>query len=254
MNCTIKNSIINEFKLLTRTIAKQPYTKFIEGKTVSIVGPAEIILNREKKEEIDASDVIIRINTAIDFMQFSIELSKYIGTRTDVLYLAPSELHKTCKSEHRINTIRTEGIKYIILQSFFNHGEYIIDKSNAQYCRLIKNQLMLSQLLSTSVVYVFLGKDVGLVLSNALSSINSKNIMGRMGFFSIVDCLMRNAKSVTVYGMTFYFGGGHIFRKDCVGELKPDKRHDGKESVHDSRSELQLLNTIFQDKVIFVND
>ena len=38
------------------------YLKFIEGKTVAIVGPAQYMMGKNLGEEIDNHDIVVRIN------------------------------------------------------------------------------------------------------------------------------------------------------------------------------------------------
>jgi hypothetical protein len=63
---------------------------------------------------------------------------------------------------------------------------------------------------------------------------------------ALCDLLMRGARKVSLYGLTFYHGGGNIFRPDTVPELEPTGRHDGKPSRHDSHVELEMLQELIE--------
>jgi hypothetical protein len=67
------------------TDKRSEYVKYLNGKKICIVGPAPSILEIEPEQGqmIEEYDVIVRLNKALPIPT---NLTKYLGTRTDVLY------------------------------------------------------------------------------------------------------------------------------------------------------------------------
>ncbi len=59
------------------------FYEYVQGKTIALVGPAESILGTGRGHIIDKFDVVVRLNKSIPLPK---DLSRDIGTRTDVLY------------------------------------------------------------------------------------------------------------------------------------------------------------------------
>ncbi|MGB9181526.1 MAG: glycosyltransferase family 29 protein, partial [Pyrinomonadaceae bacterium] len=83
------------------------FGRLLKGKDVVIVGPAETLRGKGQGRMIDAHDLVVRLNTAIQHMPFNLELANDIGTRTDILY---------CNNE--------VIIKHILLQRGISHEKF----------------------------------------------------------------------------------------------------------------------------------
>jgi hypothetical protein len=59
------------------------YKKYLEGKSVAIIGPAEYLTKLETGRYIDSFDIVVRINRGTEVIE---KYSNSIGTRTDILY------------------------------------------------------------------------------------------------------------------------------------------------------------------------
>ena len=59
------------------------YKKYLEGKSVALVGPAEYLTKLDTGSYIDSHDVVVRINRGMELID---SYSNSIGERTDILY------------------------------------------------------------------------------------------------------------------------------------------------------------------------
>jgi hypothetical protein len=223
------------------------YARLLEGKDVVVVGPAETMLGTGQGRVIDSFDVVVRFNTAIEYMPFTEELVRDVGARTDVLY---------CNSEVLIDRIIGQqglarasflracegaGIKYFVgTNNDFTHVETDgrLPKGEAEldaFRKFVEEQgarARCRMLFSTpAVVRRWLG-----------------GYIGRTGFIGIIDLLRYRIRRLHVTGMTFYHRGGHLFIKNCVGELDPLRNHLGilPEHMlgHNSYLELRIMQTL----------
>lgn len=223
------------------------YARLLEGRDVIVVGPAETMLGTGQGRAIDSFDVVVRFNTAIEYMPFAPELARDVGARTDILY---------CNTEVLIDRIvgqlglprerfptacEAAGIKYFVgTNNDYTHGatgeggrrkgeaqlyefrEFVEEQGARARCRMLFP--------TPAVVRRWLG-----------------GYIGRTGFIGIVELLRYPLRSLHVTGMTFYHKGGHLFIKDCV-ELDPMRNHLGlfPEHMlgHNSYLELQVMRTL----------
>jgi hypothetical protein len=222
------------------------YARLLEGKSVVVVGPAETMLGTGQGRVIDSFDVVVRFNTAIEYMPFAGELARDVGARTDVLYCNTEVLcdriirQQGLTHEQFSRACEWAGLKYFVgTNNDFAHGadgppakgepeltafrEFLDDRGVRAKCRMLFS--------TPAVVRGWL-----------------QGYIGRTGFIGIVDLLRHPLRRLHVTGMTFYHKGGHLFLKDCVGELHPLRNHLGilPEHMlgHNSYLELQLMRTL----------
>ena len=233
---------------LQKKFRKSQYSKFMKGKRVVIVGPDTNLLGSKKGEDIEHSDIIIRINTAYDFMPFKNNLVIDIGRRTDVLYQCPSSFKKLANTngEQTRKKLHLNKTHFICYQNGNQDGIYF--NKPYLYPNLERRLKIILNRSDTRLHYSHLGC---LKLTQILSLIGEKMVVPRTGLLAIWDCLVHGAKTVRVEGMSFYNGGGHMFRK-IKGPLQPTKDHNGSKSNHDSTVEMHLFNilrTIYHDRI-----
>ena len=223
------------------------YARLLEGKDVVVVGPAETMVGTRRGSVIDAFDVVVRFNTAIVYMPFAEELAKDVGARTDILYCNNEVLNDDLIGQKRMPRERFRpacegaGIKYFVgtnndfmpaaadgrprkgeaeLAAF---RQFVEEEGARVRCRMLFS--------TPAVVRRWLG-----------------GYIGRTGFIGLVDLLRYQVRRLHVMGMTFYHKGGHLFLKECVGELDPLRNHLGilPEHMlgHNSYHELRVMRAL----------
>jgi len=251
MNAATRQSFpdINELRREMALIDLDPnFRSMLKDKNVMIVGPAETMLGTCQGEIIDSHDVVVRFNTAIQYMPFTSDLARDIGTRTDVVYCNNEVLmegifhQKGISLETFKEVCAVAGIKHLVSTNndftFPAHDEPE-PKCRAEY-RAFK--LFLQQ------------QDVDiefrmLYSTNVIVRKLLDGYVGRTGFLGIVDLLAYDIRQLNITGMTFYHKGGHLFLEDCVSELHPMKNHQGREPPgntkgHNSYLELELMRKL----------
>jgi hypothetical protein len=223
------------------------FARLLEGRDVAVVGPAATMLGTGRGPEIDSFDVVVRFNTAIEYMPFAEGLARDIGARTDVLYCNTEVLIDDIVGQQRLPRERflpaceAAGIKYFVgTNNDFTRGatEGGRRKGEAQLDEFRKfveaegARARCRMLYSTPpVVRRWLG-----------------GYIGRTGFIGIVDLLRYGVRRLHVTGMTFYHKGGHLFLTNCVGELDPLRNHLGilPEHMlgHNSYVELRVMRAL----------
>lgn len=226
---------LNKINDLIKYYDNHHFTAYIKGKNVIIVGPAAELKGQNRGKYIDEFDIVVRHNTVIDFLPFDQEYKNDYGSKTDILYLSPSCIKDNAKTSS-INNIKLNDIKYITYQNGNKNNEYIA----GDYC--FKDELnYFKKNLEKSKCKMHYSHHSTALLTELLCEKSKKKIVPRTGFISIFDMIIHQAKSVEIIGMTFYAGGGHMFRKDVKNTLNPLLDHKGKKSPHDSLIEMLLM-------------
>lgn len=231
------------------------YARLLEGKRVVVVGPAETLLGTNQGREIDSFDLVVRFNTAIEYMPFADELAKDVGARTDILYCNNEVLRdrvarqQNLSRERFVRACEASGIKYFVgANNDFTHGE--LDEHGPKGSA---DQIEIQKFLDESGVQA---RCLMLFSTPAVLREWLRGHFGRTGFIGIVDLLRYDLSRLHVTGMTFYHKGGHLFLEDCVSELDPMSNHKGiiPENMlgHNSYLELEITGALaehFGDKL-----
>jgi hypothetical protein len=174
------------------------YEQFFRNKKVAIIGPSPSVRNTENGEFIESNyDIIVRINKQ---WKHDIELNKYIGERTDVLYNCIS----MCQESGGIidtNYVIAHGIKYII--------------SSIKYCYNDKQQrdtLFHDENRLNQYVFFHLNNKglvpFGIVESSKYTKWDTHaGTRINTGLMAILDILHMDVKEVYVKGFTFFKDG-----------------------------------------------
>lgn len=229
-----KNRIRSSLLKLQTYYKNHHFTDYVKNKRVIIVGPDSSLEKKGLGTYIDSFDIVIRHNTAFDYLPFSTKHGIDFGYKTDIIYFSP-----TCMQNYANNStllkLNQNKIKYIVYQNGnknneYMEGDYCFPDALDFYKRTCKNKLHYSHHSTTS-------------LTDLLTTINNDvSIVPRTGFISIYDMLVHEAKEINIIGMTFYNGGTHMFRSDALNTLDPHKNHTGGKSPHDSVKELELMD------------
>jgi len=233
-------------------------SNYLRGKKVIIVGADTSILGSNMGNEIEKHDVIVRINTAYNFVPFSVEWRKDIGRRTDIFYLAPSSMKWIAEKDMTqfYRRLLNSQCKFICFQNGHNGANYIQGDYVYPEARDTLKTALLSKSKPPAIkTQLSSSHDSCSSLCNLLSQIAGKTVLTRTGLLAIWDCLNHGAASVTVTGMSFYHGGGHMFRTIEGGDkLDPLKDHLNHKSFHDSNVEIallkQMITTFGKDRII----
>jgi len=237
--------LLNIIKKYQVQFKDRNYTKYLQDKRVILVGPDDRLIGQNKGGIIGDHDVIIRLNTTYDYIPFKKHLIRDIGKRTDVLYLSPTPL-KTIVSNPILlkRKLIKNHIHFINYQNGNNNNIY---DQTSKYCypkekEKFKQLLVKESKIKTQLHY---SHESCKILSELLTKLGGENLVARTGFLAIWDTLLHGAKSIRVEGMSFYHGGGHMFRK-VEGDLDPYKDHRKRKSPHNSVVEIDLFKRIIR--------
>jgi Glycosyltransferase family 29 (sialyltransferase) len=206
------------------------FERLLKNKRVAVVGPSLTTIGLGQGRAIDASDLVVRFNDAIEHMPFESSLAHDLGTRADIVYVNPVVLRKQVADARSVRM----------------HGElrvqYLVCTNNALRCSAA----------DVSQIRGHLGPAPRLRVLDAASRMLNRWLQGhfgRTGFIAIADLLSYDIGHLYVTGMTFYHGGGHLFPQGA-NELHPLKNRDGtwardQSGVgHDSYLELQAMRVL----------
>lgn len=242
--------------------------QFLKDKNVEIVGPAQTMVGKKYGKEIEKADVIIRLNTVVDFLPFNDKQKEDFGGRMDVLYTIPNIVRVYLRKPKVFkNIIEKCGVKWIVIRPnshekcSTNNGKWVKDKSEIHkyFSKMPKEEEQLFRDFNNFVskekltTKLFFSGYSHTLLSYLLSDLKGRPIVSRTGFLPIFDCLALEVKSLNIKGMTFCHKGGHLFREVKIGELHPLLNVNGKTTyAHDGILELEImkrLDQLYKDKL-----
>ena len=115
---TYMTKILNQYSFL--------FKKFVENKTVAIVGPAKSIIGTGKGETIDKFDIVIRLNKALPL---PMNISKDIGTKTTIIYNSLNVSDYPGQNILDTNLYKQYGVKFVCCSYPYN-GVFVNDINN----------------------------------------------------------------------------------------------------------------------------
>src|SRR5690606_18097197 len=103
--------------------AERDLTAYLTGKRVVLVGPAASLTGRRQGAEIDAYDVVVRLNLSAPTPP---EQAADLGSRTDVLYhtLFNSRLAAAAGQQHsrqQIQAWKGDGVRFVVTRQQPEH-------------------------------------------------------------------------------------------------------------------------------------
>ena len=249
MESSLSNDVIlkSHQKILSDR-SESRLNKFLKGLKVIIVGPDTSILGTKLGSFIESFDVVVRINTAYNFVPFKKEWVKDIGSRTDIFYMAPSSMKWIAEKDmdNFYKRLQQSKCKFLCYQNGHNGADYITgDYVYPKVKEVIKAALLSPKKPKDIRTQLSSSHDSCLNLCKLLSKVAGETVLTRTGLLAIWDCLNHGAASVTVTGMSFYHGGGHLFRV-VEGELDPLRDHLDHKSYHNSNIEVILLRQMIE--------
>ncbi len=208
------------------------YAAFLAGKRVALVGPAETTIGSRQQEQIDAADVVVRLNSTAEYLPLPSELAIDMGSRTDVLYFASRFLADFYHDNRPVlETIIDDNL-----------ARYIVCVDNTYLYK--RNPVVASAVDGIRDLIAERGAEPGFLRSNTTAERLISWLGGyaaRTGFIALVDLLSYDIRDLYVTGLTFYHRGGHLFRDEAPTDLYPLRNPTGGISTHNSLREMELM-------------
>ena len=156
------------------------YKKYLENKTVAVVGPSRTATMQENGAKIDACDVVVRVNNMLEVEQ---EYQKYLGSRTDVVYATLDDPPHTMVQACVRNRVK-------FLSSSYPKNEWFFQERMARNVAALKTIPYFST--------VTLPEDPYWEIKRSTSS------RPNTGFSAIIDLLSSDLKELYIVGIDFY--------------------------------------------------
>ncbi|MEX2190877.1 MAG: glycosyltransferase family 29 protein [Bacteroidota bacterium] len=226
------------------------FSRLIENRRIAVAGPARTLIGRKGGEWIDSHDLVVRFNDAFTYMAYADSSPSDLGSRTNVLYCNQVILRKDIlegdSARRRFITFAGKsGLQYVVCTN--NSLSYLPDGSPATRCE--RKDRDIPRIFARFLADEIPGTSFRVVTTaSALLVKWLKGNWGRTGFIGLVDLLGYRPDHVSVHGMTFYHGGGHLSAQGP--ELHPQGNRDGSSSIsphgfgHDSFRELELMREL----------
>jgi len=223
------------------------FATLVKGKRIAVVGPARTLIGRNCGEWIDSHDLVVRFNDAFTYLKGSDALPADLGSRTDVLYCNQVVIRKNIldgmfAKRHFIAFADKSNLKYAVCTN--NGLSYGYNGNPSARCE--KKDMDVPKLFARFLPDKVPGAQFRVVTTASSLVIKwLKGNWGRTGFVALVDLLGYQPAHLSISGMTFYHGGGHLAAKGL--DLHPRGNRDGTTSIspegpgHDSRLELEIL-------------
>lgn len=160
------------------------FKKFLAGKTVALVGPADTLKGKGMGSFIDGHDVVVRINHALPLPKV---LQADVGSRTDILYhnLNPKKQRFRKKD---VVKMREDGVKWVVSTHPYVKPRY---RRRMRRFRKVSGRLLRLRAVPLSVK------------RRVRPHVGSAN----GGLIAIVDLLRYPIKRLYVTGFSFYETG-----------------------------------------------
>jgi hypothetical protein len=186
------------------------YFEYLRDKRVVIVGPAAYLVGQGRGKDIDAYDVIVRLNLGCPVPE---EIKSYIGSRTDVLYHVVMNQRQVRKRPDILKMHSKEQI-----QAWKNDGvNWFVSKRSVDTPRVRKLAELIGGVISWTVISNPDMRRLELMLRTNPN----------MGTVAIWHIMQSQAKSLYVTGCDFHRTGYH----PGYGGFTPEQAAKGAGSV-----------------------
>ena len=216
----VLNHFFNEYNKL--------FYKYVEGKTIALVGPAQSILGTNKGSIIDKFDLVVRLNKSIPLPS---NIRDDIGSKSDIIY---NSLNTTdFPGENNLNPklYKKYGVKFVCTSYPFNHNVFHDDILN--YVYKYKFELPLKVMSD-------------LKFKNFEKSLGTRPYTGTC---AIMDLLSYPIKYLYITGLDFYQTKYYSeYRRISKGTLKHNKNN----MIHQCKPQIDYLKNIslFDNRII----
>jgi len=218
------------------------FKEYIEGKTISLVGPAKYLKGKGYGKSIESSDIVIRINRGIESTN---NYPKDLGTRTDILY---SCLIEKSQQAGKLDPKELKG-KYKI-----NH---IVAPPVSDYSGISNSNSFHGMVNMKTVKAIEKVIPIRLISSSFHTTLAKKvSCKPNTGFLSIFDLLSFNIKSLSIYGFSFYLDGfidgqksGVELEKNCTEQEFANMAFNSKRHIQKNMWKYASNNLLNNNKV-----
>jgi hypothetical protein len=204
------------------------FYKFVEGKSIALVGPAQSILDTGKGEIIDKFDLVVRLNKSIPLPS---NIKNDIGTKTDIIYNSLNISDFPGENNLNPKLYKKYGVQFVCTSYPFNHNIFHDDILNYVY------------------KYKF---ELPLKVMNDLKFKNFEKSLGTRpytGTCAIMDLLSYPIKYLYITGLDFYQTKYYSeYRRISKGTLKYNKNN----IIHQCKPQMDYLKNIslFDNRII----
>ena len=214
--------------------------KYVEGKSVALVGPAKYMMSKNFGEEIDNHDIVVRINRGIESID---AYPDNLGIRTDLYYsclieraqqtgiLCPDSL----KNKHKIKFLIAPPKSDIKGRAYSNQLHEMVDKEKVD---------RINELIPVNIVDHKFHTELA---NKVLCKPNT-------GFLSIYHLLSLKPKKLSIYGFSFYLDGFIEGQKSGVEIEKNCTEQEFSELAYNSKRHIQKNMWKYAKETILKND
>lgn len=219
-NNTLKNALTHtNVSQLVRTTPIIQYEDYIKYKRIALVGPSKSLIGQHKGKELDAYDLIVRLNKALPIPD---NLKQELGTRTDILY-------------NSLNTSDHPGENNIDPKFFLkNKVKYLCCSYPNIYPFQKDIGVFLEMNRHTQMPFRTLPLDLYDKMERALGC------RPYTGICAIMDLLRFNIKELYITGMDFYATGYYKEYSNKSVDLKRLRNNN----IHQALPQIVLLRKI----------
>jgi hypothetical protein len=204
------------------------FYKYVEGKSIALVGPAQSIIGSGKGSIIDKFDLVVRLNKSIPL---PLNIKDDIGTKTDIIYNSLNTSDYPGENNLSPKLYKKYGVKFVCSSYPFNHNIFHNDIVNYIY----KYKL-----------------ELPLKVMNDIKFKNFENSLGTRpytGTCAIMDLLSYPIKYLYITGLDFYQTKYYSeYRKISKSSLKNTKNG----VIHQCKPQIDYLKNIslFDNRII----
>jgi len=204
------------------------FYKYVEGKTIALVGPAQSIIGTGKGDIIDKFDIVVRLNKSIPLPS---NIKNDIGSKSDIVYNSLNTSDFPGENNLNPTLYKKYGVKFVCSSYPFNHNIFHDDILNYIY------------------KYKF---ELPLKVMNDLKFKNFEKSLGTRpytGTCAIMDLLSYPIKYLYVTGLDFYQTKYYSeYRRISKGTLKYNKNN----MIHQCKPQMDYLKNIslFDNRII----
>jgi hypothetical protein len=219
-NDTLLNQFFNQYNKL--------FYKFVEGKNIALVGPAQSIIGTNKGSIIDKFDLVVRLNKSIPLPS---NIKEDIGSRCDIIYNSLNISDFPGENNLNPKLYKKYDIKFVCTSYPFNHSIFHDDILNYVY------------------KYKF---ELPLKVMDDLKFRNFEKSLGTRpytGTCAIMDLLSYPIKYLYITGLDFYQTKYYTeYRRISKDVLKYNKNN----MIHQCKPQMDYLKNIslFDNRII----
>lgn len=204
------------------------FYKYVEGKTIALVGPAQSIIGTGKGDIIDKFDLVVRLNKSIPLPS---NIKNDIGSKSDIIYNSLNTSDFPGENNLNPKLYKKYGVKFVCTSYPFNHNIFHDDILNYIY------------------KYKF---ELPLKVMNDLKFRNFEKSLGTRpytGTCAIMDLLSYPIKYLYITGLDFY---QTKYYNEYRRISKDGLKHNKNNIIHQCKPQIDYLKNVslFDNRII----